>query len=616
MSINIEEVMFRIVSQSNNRFLVFDEDKLVYQNESASADSKNGLTGDVFYKSLEVQFGELREKESVDFKFLELKTDDKTYYYSGNLKRAIFGEKEYSICCCVDDTEEKAKVEAQEKQSAALADANVNMAIIYEELDEKTEQLAKEKTYISLVLESIHDGLVVVNSDMTLEANCSKAALELLGQDSLEGKTLLDVLFPEMEKLQQQDEARKIEDAISSVSFLLCVEQFGSAFENIPTAIRFPDKDDPKVNRLYKLSFAPIIDNDSIHQVIVNIADHTEIEQLKDAVSFANKRIVASLKNVRGLVADTSNMGNLRGSLEELIPLAESAYVKIDTIGDQDIDSLFRELHTVKGGVRTFKLDYLQHFAHEIEDVLGDIRSGRKSADDVDKIELSEKITMLKEGLLDLKDVVDAVHDDSAPVDYKTPWCGLEEMFQKSTGTLATELGKEVNFKINSKYCLVKKDFSILQKSLIHMVRNAVDHAIELPESRLNKNKDRCGLVEVIIEHDANYWNVIIKDDGGGINFDAVMKKALDKGIIDSINENISKEEILDILTSPGFSSVDNITMVSGRGVGLDFILHELKEFKGSLKLLSTGPSGTQFEMRWLRQNDVVMVDAKVKEAA
>ncbi|MEN6395157.1 MAG: chemotaxis protein CheA [Methanoregula sp.] len=137
-----------------------------------------------------------------------------------------------------------------------------------------------------------------------------------------------------------------------------------------------------------------------------------------------------------------------------------------------------------------------------------------------------------------------------------------------------------------------------LNDPLLHLIRNAVNHGIEIPETRENAGKARKGTVRLSAFRDRD--NVIIKltDDGAGINVEKVKKKAVDKGLITAETAaTMSTDQAIDLLFQPGFSTADTITDISGRGVGLDVVKRSIESLKGSIKVETTPGKGSTFEL-------------------
>ncbi len=164
---------------------------------------------------------------------------------------------------------------------------------------------------------------------------------------------------------------------------------------------------------------------------------------------------------------------------------------------------------------------------------------------------------------------------------------------------MATSLGKKV--KVNLKATDIKIDKRILDAltdSFIHLIRNALDHGIEPPDERVKKNKPEYGTLFLSAFEREGKVVIQIEDDGRGIDVDKVVQKAIEKGLIDEETaKNLSFEEKLNLIFIHGFSTKDELTDVSGRGVGMDVVRSKVEELGGEVVVETTPGYGTRVEL-------------------
>jgi two-component system chemotaxis sensor kinase CheA len=134
---------------------------------------------------------------------------------------------------------------------------------------------------------------------------------------------------------------------------------------------------------------------------------------------------------------------------------------------------------------------------------------------------------------------------------------------------------------------------------LIHLVRNAIDHGLEPESVRRSKSKPETGTLTLEAAHTGNHVQITISDDGGGINTEKVKRRAIERGLITPLEaESMSKHEIDQFIWSPGFSTADVISDISGRGVGMDIVKTRINELNGTIEVDSTVGQGTRFIIR------------------
>ncbi|MDG1908367.1 MAG: Hpt domain-containing protein [Pseudomonadales bacterium] len=163
---------------------------------------------------------------------------------------------------------------------------------------------------------------------------------------------------------------------------------------------------------------------------------------------------------------------------------------------------------------------------------------------------------------------------------------------------ISVEVGKSVKFEAFN--VEGELDRSVLERiiaPLEHMLRNAVDHGIEPQSDRIAANKSETGRISLRLSREGGHVVLTVSDDGGGIDVDAVKKKALERGLISSV-EQVSDQEAMQFIVGAGFSTAQKLTQISGRGVGMDVVNSEIKQLGGSLYIDSTLGVGTEFSIR------------------
>jgi chemosensory pili system protein ChpA (sensor histidine kinase/response regulator) len=163
---------------------------------------------------------------------------------------------------------------------------------------------------------------------------------------------------------------------------------------------------------------------------------------------------------------------------------------------------------------------------------------------------------------------------------------------------VASELGKQVEFVVGN--ANGEMDRSVLERivaPLEHMLRNAVDHGIEATAARRAAGKPEQGTIRLDLGREGGDILLTLSDDGGGINLEAVRRKAIERGLMTNDSE-LTEHEILQFILEAGFSTAAQVTQISGRGVGMDVVHSEVKQLGGSMSIESTPGQGTRFLIR------------------
>ena len=178
------------------------------------------------------------------------------------------------------------------------------------------------------------------------------------------------------------------------------------------------------------------------------------------------------------------------------------------------------------------------------------------------------------------------------------PFQRLVPRLRRIVRQIGQELDKQVEFKVfNADGEMDRTILERLISPLEHMLRNAVDHGIENKDERAKANKSAQGSVELSISREGGDVLVILKDDGHGIDIEAVRRKALERGLITK-DSKLTDVEIMQFILHAGFSTAQQVTQISGRGVGMDVVNSEIKQMGGTLFINSIPGQGTEFQVR------------------
>jgi two-component system chemotaxis sensor kinase CheA len=177
----------------------------------------------------------------------------------------------------------------------------------------------------------------------------------------------------------------------------------------------------------------------------------------------------------------------------------------------------------------------------------------------------------------------------------------LRPTFQKLARVVrdtAMKAGKTVQFVTDGDDVEIDRTMvDRLGDPLVHMVRNAVDHGVEPPHERTANGKPGAGIVRLHAYHASGNVVVELVDDGRGLHRDKIVKKAIEKGLIES-DKGMSDSEVFNLIFAPGFSTAEKITDISGRGVGMDVVRRNLEEIRGRIDITSAPGKGTTFAIR------------------
>ncbi|MBW4657433.1 MAG: response regulator [Drouetiella hepatica Uher 2000/2452] len=178
------------------------------------------------------------------------------------------------------------------------------------------------------------------------------------------------------------------------------------------------------------------------------------------------------------------------------------------------------------------------------------------------------------------------------------PLTDITDRFPRAIRELSLQHGKPVQIQIHGANTLVDRNIlEALSDPLMHLLRNAFDHGIEDAQTRSDRGKPEQGLIEIRALHRNNRTIITLRDDGGGIPLDKVRAKARQMGLDEVLLTAATDEELLSLIFEPGFSTSDQVTALSGRGVGMDVVRDRLRQIQGEIKVDTQPGLGTTFTL-------------------
>jgi len=198
-------------------------------------------------------------------------------------------------------------------------------------------------------------------------------------------------------------------------------------------------------------------------------------------------------------------------------------------------------------------------------------------------------LDLLERNTRDLQEAVIGVR--MLPVD------AVFRRFPRLVRDLSTRLGKQVRLRtVGESTELDKGLIEKIADPLVHLVRNSIDHGLELPEVRRAAGKDETGTITLAASHQGGHIVVEVSDDGRGLNRGKILEKARERGI--AVPDNPTDAQVWDLVFAPGFSTAEEITDLSGRGVGMDVVRRNIQGLGGEVQLESNAGHGTRVLIR------------------
>jgi len=230
------------------------------------------------------------------------------------------------------------------------------------------------------------------------------------------------------------------------------------------------------------------------------------------------------------------------------------------------------------------KVDQLINLVGELVITQAMLAQTASSFDPVLNERLFSGLSQLTRNARDLQEAAMSIR--MMPMDY------VFNRFPRLVRDLAHKLGKQVELSTFGKS--TELDKGLIERiidPLTHLVRNSLDHGIELPEARVAAGKDAVGQLLLSAAHQGGNIVIEVSDDGQGLNRDKILKKARERGL--PVSDNMTDDEINQLIFAPGFSTADQVTDVSGRGVGMDVVKQNIQSMGGYVEIQSQKGKGT-----------------------
>jgi two-component system chemotaxis sensor kinase CheA len=328
--------------------------------------------------------------------------------------------------------------------------------------------------------------------------------------------------------------------------------------------------------------------------ILINILENRpEEDEKKKPVTKSRKKStkVETEKNKKAVtkINEDKNLEDISGAeTEKELPSLKNKIV----ITDNSKQELTKKVeNSIRVDVE--RLDELLNIVSEL--VLGRNRLAQVNAE----FALENEGTKFSRDLFDVTKQIDLMTNELQLVVMKTRMIKIGKVFNKYP-RLVRDLSREAKKQIE---IILKGEETELDKTLIeeindplvHLIRNSVDHGIEDPETRKAKGKNPVGTITLSAEHEGNNIIITIEDDGKGIDPEVIKTKVVKKGLISEERvKELTKQEILNLILIPGFSTAEVVTNISGRGVGMDVVKTNITKLRGLINIESNVGVGTK----------------------
>jgi PAS domain-containing protein/HPt (histidine-containing phosphotransfer) domain-containing protein len=508
-----------------------------------------------------------------------------------------------------------------------------------EHLGQKLQEEVKRQTRdIRSILESIHQGIFTIQADdLRVGDDYSTHLHSILESEHIAGYNVFALFFDQTD-LDDNDK----DQIRTTLEFVMGEDElvFASNDHCLPTELRLLDKQG-QVKRLLELDWSPIVNQaNETDKVLVCIRDVTKLKALESEAT-QNREELAVISQILKIEAS-----RFQRFLQQAFELVEDNrhIVHEKILNRQDcLRSLYVNLHTLKGMSRTYHLDRLTNCVHQAEQYYAQLMQNEAPLDQQRLIRELDQVYEIVSYYLDLHqnklgrrddwDYISIPHQEwqqiARSIHQLTTAQSLAEgrrLAQQcaehidryflvaadevlkdalaGVDSLAAELGKHPpRLLLNTNHCgMTREGAELMQKVITHLLRNSLDHGIEPPEERQAQNKNLAGEINILLAEHENGLMIKFRDDGRGLDLAKIRQRALNRGLL-STASRVDAEQLAQLIFESGFSTKDQVSRISGRGVGMDAVRRYIEEAGGSIAIrlltdVTAATSHCPFEIR------------------
>lgn len=465
--------------------------------------------------------------------------------------------------------------------------------------DAVLEQARKETTEI---LQTVNEGLFLVDENLTIGNQYSKHLLEILGVKEIAGQNFQSLL----ENMISEKDA---ETARGFIELLfdkkVKAKLIGDLNPLSLIEVNIAQSSGGFLTKYLQFSFARAQQEGEISHVLVTVLDVTEKVRLEKALADSRKHSESQIELLTSLLHTHPSL------LQEFINNSYECYNRINNILRQPAKatqmvrdkavSIFREIHNFKGEAASLKLEYFENRAHAIEDTLQELRD-KPDITGNDYLPLAVQLENLISYTQQVQQLTEKLalfghYGSKAPVP-ATEKNILGNRVQDGWGHLgdfvnniAQRNGKLVKFVASGlqEISLAPSYAQQIKEICIQLLRNAVVHGIESPEDRELTEKPMEGRIDLrIAKLSDTEMEISVMDDGKGLDYDAIREKAIDSGrwSEDEI-ESWGNKHLLALIFNEGFSTAKELSKDAGRGVGMEAVMNHVVQHRGKISVSS-----------------------------
>lgn len=468
------------------------------------------------------------------------------------------------------------------------------------------QKMENAHTDLSDIIASVHEGLFLLNPDFTIGEQYSMRLEEMLGQRHLAGKDFLDIAAT----MLPENEVGNLQVFVEQLYNEWVLEELIEDL-NPMHRVALMNQDDGTAKYL-DFKFSRVLHDGKVQRVLVSVLDTTEAVMLQASIEAQEEQEKREMEMLNTIVhTDSTILANFiqmtkqrLGEINAVLKSPETGQVELKT----KINYIGRSVHGIKGESSALRLARMVDICEIIEDTLSFLRKQNNlgGQDFLGLVVLIEDLHRLIDILDNYSDRLNNGTSSNHGADNATQVMQARiEHLQQFVNDIAEREGKHVKLNIQGfeQAEFSDKTWQKIQDILLQILRNSVVHGIESPIIRTQRHKPETGYLRIVLTNENGQFQLLAEDDGNGIDFDAIRKKAVSNNEYTQAQANtLSKNDLLALMMSDGFSTIDQATEDAGKGIGMGIVKDSIHQLHGRMNVNSSPEQYTRFTFTFPKQ--------------
>ena len=484
--------------------------------------------------------------------------------------------------------------------------------VFFRKLRKTDEEIFKVNKENKDILASVREGLFLLNTEMNIGQQISHSTIEIFGEAARPGANFMDLIGHFLEP-------KVLLDTRDYSELLFSPHTVESLIQTINPLTKVEIR---KLNGSLFISFKfrRIVENNEVVSLLVTAQDITPIIELEKQLitvrSQAQKEIALFMKvlDADGVILKNF-LQRASKTLEDINELLRNTS-SVDMVGTNQaftsLDKIYRLIHGFKGDAAALGLDIVSAQAHNFENEVQKLKDqGIESGDSFIEmavqleglfkyIKTFQALSEKQEKMMGIRSLPSQGGSPEPPVIIRRSNDILKAEIEKIVSSVAQDVGKTVktNIKIDSSVMMTDIQKSVIFNVVLQLVKNSVCHGIEFSSKRIARGKTKDGNISVSLESIDGNVVLSVSDDGEGLS-ESHIREAI-AGCQLATREEVDKlsaKEVMSYIFKPGFSTAKEVTLHSGRGVGLDVVANQVREVGGKIALQNEPGNGLKFKI-------------------